>query len=289
MIESREYAARRDRLGELLDREGLDAIFVPPSADLEYLTGIERDLPSFGNLSYAHGWVAGAFLAPGREPAYVLPRMVVDFHLDGVAPPGSIVVREDGDGRAAFAEAIGEVGSPRRLALGQRAWAETVIELLALIPGAELVEASSLVNELRRVKSETELALMARACEIARETMTAVTPHVVPGTSMSELAEQIEHELRVRGSRCPSFPTHIFTWGERRLDSGGADACEPLREGEVVLFDFGAVHEGYCSDFGRTVPCGEPPAAYDEVTGVLLEAQEAGRAAAEPGALAREV
>jgi Xaa-Pro aminopeptidase len=130
---------------------------------------------------------------------------------------------------------------------------------------------------------------MAQACSIARETMDAVAPLVLPGTSMIDLVEAVEHELRARGSRSPSFPTHIFTWGERRLDSDGAGALEGLREGEVVLFDFGAVWQGYCSDFGRTVPCGEPPAEYDQTTRVLLEAQEAGRTAAVPGALAREV
>ena len=145
------------------------------------------------------------------------------------------------------------------------------------------------MNELRRVKSEAELALMAQACRIARETMDAVAPAVVPGVSMADLVEAVEHELRGRGSRGPSFPTHIFTWGERRLDSDGPAAREGLREGEVVLFDFGAVWEGYCSDFGRTVPCDEPPAGYEDVQRVLLEAQEAGRAAARPGALAREV
>lgn len=288
-IDANEYTRRRERLGELLARRGLDALFVPPGSDLEYLTGIERDLPTFGQISYAHGWVTGAFLAPGQEPVYVLPRMVVAFHLGGVAPPRSLVVREDGNGRESFAEAVGEIGSPRRIALGQRVWAETVIELLAAVPGAQFEEGSSLVNELRRVKSSTELELMAQACLIARETMDAVTPDVVPGVSMTRLVERVEHELRARGSRCPSFPTHIFTWGERRLDSGGPYASEPLREGEVVLFDFGAVWHGYCSDFGRTVACGEPPADYEQTIRVLLEAQEAGRAAAVPGALAREV
>ena len=288
-IDENEYTRRRERLSELLAPRGVDALFVQPGSDLEYLTGIERDLPTFGNISYAHGWVSGVFLAPGREPVYVLPHMFVRFHLDGKPPPGTIVVEDDGDGRAAFAEAIGELGSPTRIALGQRAWAETVVELLSIVPDARLSEGTSLVNELRRVKSEAELELMAHACAIARETMTAVEPHVVPGTSMSDLVEAVEHELRARGSRCPSFPTHIFTWGERRLDSGGPGAREPLREGEVVLFDFGAVHRGYCSDFGRTVPCGEPPADFDEVIRVMLEAQEAGRAAAVPGALAREV
>ena len=104
---------------------------MPPSSDLEYLTGLERDLPSFGQLSYAHGWVAGAFLAPGREPLFVLPRMVVDFHLDGKPPPGAVVVHEDADGRVLFAEAARSLGAPGRLAVGARAWAETVLELRA--------------------------------------------------------------------------------------------------------------------------------------------------------------
>jgi Xaa-Pro aminopeptidase len=289
VIGKEEYAARRERLGALLDERGLDAIFLAPGSDLEYLTGIERDLPSFGQISYAHGWVAGAFLAPGREPVYVLPRMVVDFHLEGVAPPGALVVREDGDGRASFAEAVAELGAPRRLALGERVWAQTVIELRAIVPDAELSEGASLVSELRRVKSQAEVDLMARACLIAREAMDAVTPFVVPGVSMTTLVERVEHEQLVRGSRCPSFPTHIFTWGERRLDSGGPGRLDALRDGEVVLFDFGAVWNGYCSDFGRTVPCGEPPADYERVRRVLLEAQEAGRLAARPGELAREV
>ena len=288
-IDENEYTRRRERLSELLALRGVDALFVSPGSDLEYLTGIERDLPTFGNISYAQGWVTGAFLAPGREPVYVLPRMFVRFHLEGDPPPGTIVVEDDGDGRAAFAEAIGELGSPRRIALGQRAWAETVVELLAVVPDADLSEGSSPVNELRRVKSEAELALMAQACRIARETMDAVSPAIVPGVSMDDLVEAVEHELRGRGSRGPSFPTHIFTWGERRLDSDGPEDREGLRDGEVVLFDFGAVWEGYCSDFGRTVPCGEPPREYEEVRRVLLEAQEAGRAAARPGALAREV
>jgi Xaa-Pro aminopeptidase len=288
-ISVEEYAARRERLSVLLEERALDALFVPPGSDLEYLTGIERDLPSFGQISYAHGWVAGAFLAPGQEPVYVLPRMVVAFHLGGIAPPRSLVVAEDGDGRAAFAQAVGELGRPRRIALGQRVWAETVIGLLELVPEAELVEGSSLVNELRRVKSRAELELMAHASLIARETMDAVATEVQAGVSMRELVERVEHELLARGSRSPSFPTHIFTWGERRLDSGGPGAREELSEGEVVLFDFGAVWHGYCSDFGRTVPCGEPPAGYQEARSALLEAQEAGRTAARPGVPARAV
>jgi Xaa-Pro aminopeptidase len=288
-ISAEEYASRRERLGALLEERGIEVLFVTPGSDLEYLTGIERDVPSFGQISYAHGWVAGAFLAPGRDPLFVLPRMVVDFHLNGVAPPGAVVVREDSDGPRLFADAVRSLGPLRRVALGARVWAETVIGLRASASDAELVEGSSLVNELRRVKSAAELELMREACAIARVAMDGAMSRVEPGVSMSSLVEEVEHRLRVAGSRCPSFPTHTFTWGERRLDSDGPTKLDPLREGEVVLFDFGAVVHGYCSDHGRTIPCGEPPEGYDDARRVLLEAQEAGRAAARPGALARDV
>jgi len=55
------------------------------------------------------------------------------------------------------------------------------------------------------------------------------------------------------------------------------------------MFDFGGVVDGYCSDFGRTVYCGEPPKEYLDAYDVMLAAYEAGRAAAKPGALARTV
>jgi Xaa-Pro aminopeptidase len=119
--------------------------------------------------------------------------------------------------------------------------------------------------------------------------MSATEPRVAPGVTMIELQEEVEHQLRVRGSRTPSFPTHIFTSGAVPLDNQGETPSEPLQDGDPVLFDFGAVVEGYCSDFGRTIVCGEPPAEYAETHDVLLGAQEAGRRAAVPGAVARDV
>lgn len=152
------------------------------------------------------------------------------------------------------------------------------------------MNATPIVNELRRVKSELELELMTQACRIAEDAMTATAPKVQPGVSPLELAEEIEHQLLAHRSRTPSFPTRVFSFGrEDSRDSWLASGREPIREGEAVQFDFGAVHRGYCSDFGRTVVCGEPPPEYLRTYGLMLEAQEAGRAAAVTGALASDV
>jgi len=285
-----DYAERRRRLFERMEAEGVDALFLAPSADLEYLTGVERQIPNFGAVSYAHGWVAGAFFRSGADPVFLFPRMFAAFDLREQPEGEVIVVNETDDGPAIFAAAVARLGSSRSVAVGDRVWAETVLQLGLAVGFEPLRTGSRLVNGLRRLKSGEELAAMNRAVVTVERTMAAVTPLVVPGVTMAELAEAVEHELRSAGSRCPSFTTHIFTGlGDDDFDSGTATALAPIPANTSVMFDFGGVVDGYCSDFGRTIYCGDPPDDYREAYETMLEAQEAGRTAARTGAIARDV
>jgi Xaa-Pro aminopeptidase len=285
-----DYAARRRRLDDVLRGEGVDGLFLGLSSDLEYLTGLERNIPAFGNVSYAHGWVGGGFFRPGREPVLILPRMFAEFDLPHSAPGELVVVKETDDGRAKFDQVAESFGSVKKLAIGSRLWGETVINLLRAFDSPRLVNAEPMVNLLRRVKSKEELDVMTRACEIVDGTMGAVTNDVRPGVTMHDLVERVEHEMRARGSRTPSFTTHINTFGfEDERESIDNRGQLPLRDGESVLFDFGAVLEGYCSDFGRTIFCGDPTAEYRRAHQAMLEAQAAGQAAAKPGVTCAEV
>jgi Xaa-Pro aminopeptidase len=285
-----DYRERRRRLGDRMEAEGVDVLFLSPSADLEYLTGVERQIPNFGEVSYAHGWVTGAFFRPGADPVFVLPRMFAAFDLREDPDGEVVVVSETDDGTAIFERVARGLGPATTVAIGDRVWAETVLNLGRIVGHERLRIGSALVNELRRVKTNEELEAMQRAIATVERTMAATAPLVVPGVTMADLVEAVEHELKVAGSRCPSFTTHIFTGlGEDDLDSGTATAREPMTEGTSVMFDFGGVVDGYCSDFGRTIYCGEPPDDYVEIYEVMLAAQEAGRAAAAPGTPAREV
>jgi Xaa-Pro aminopeptidase len=285
-----DYEERRRRLAARMEAEGVDALFLAPSADLEYLSGVERHVPSFGQSSYAHGWVTGAFFRPGADPVFVLPRMFVAFDLREEPEGEVVIVNETDDGFAAFERIARGLGVGETVAVGDRVWAETVLELGRILGFERLRTGSALVNELRRVKSADELEAMGRAIATVEQTMAAVAPLVVPGATMAGLAEAVEHELRAAGSRCPSFPTHVFTGLEEHdLDSQTATAFEPIAEGTSVMFDFGGVVDGYCSDFGRTIYCGEPPDDYREIYEVMLAAQEAGRAAAAANTPAADV
>jgi Xaa-Pro aminopeptidase len=285
-----DYAQRQERLSERLEQERIDALFLAPSADLEYLTGVERQIPNFGEASYAHGWVTGALFRPGELPVFLFPRMFAAFDLREEPQGEMIVVSETDDGPAIFERVVARIGGSGAVATGDRVWAETTLQLGRAVGFERLRTGSRLVNELRRVKSDDELAAMGRAIETVERTMAAVAPLVVPGVSMVELVEATEHELRAAGSRCPSFTTHHFTGlGDDDFDSGTATGRLPIPSGTSVMFDFGGVVDGYCSDFGRTIVSGEPPEGLLEAYDVMLAAQEAGRAAAQPGARACDV
>jgi Xaa-Pro aminopeptidase len=284
-----DYAARRRNLWARLEDEGVDALFLAPSADLEYLTGVERQVPNFGEVAYAHGWVGGAFFRPNEEPIFLFPRMFAAFDLHELPAGEVIVVNETDDGPAIFARVAERLRGAGIVALGDRVWAEATLHLGRAIGFDRLRTGSRLVNELRRIKTDEELAAMGRAIATVETAMAAVAPLVVPGVSMVDLAEAVEHELRAAGSRTPSFTTHIFTGlGDDDFDSGRATGRDPIPEGTSVMFDFGGVVDGYCSDFGRTVYCGAPPDDYLRAYEVMLAAQEAGRAAARAGAPARD-
>jgi Xaa-Pro aminopeptidase len=285
-----DYAGRQKRLGERMEAEGVEVLFLAPSADLEYLTGVERLIPNFGEASYSSGWVTGAFFVPGSDPIFLFPRMFAAFDLREQPHGEIVVVNETDDGVAIFERVARRLDGNGAVAIGDRVWAETTLNLGRIFGLDRLRTGSSLVNELRRVKTAEELEAMGRAIGTVEQTMAAVTPLVVPGTTMAQLAEAVEHELRAAGSRTPSFATHIFTGlDESDLDSHTKTAHEPLTEGASVMFDFGGVVDGYCSDFGRTIFCGDPPADYREIYDVMLAAQEAGRAAAAAGTPASEV
>src|SRR5882672_9487000 len=105
-----DYLGRRARLEDRMEAEGVDALFLAPSADLEYLTGVERQIPSFGEASYAHGFVTGAFFRPGREPVFLFPRMFAAFDLREEPEGEVIVVNETDDGQAVFDRVARDIG-----------------------------------------------------------------------------------------------------------------------------------------------------------------------------------
>ena len=283
------YAQRRAVLGERMVEQGVDLLFCPPSGDLEYLTGARRRFPTFGNISYTHGWVCGAFFRPGHDPVFVLPRMVAEFDMPTGVPGDFVVVNETDDGEALFDRVVTSFGRLGTVAVEQRTWAETMLAL-GRSTDAKIVSGVALTNPMRRVKSAAEIERMAAACRIADQAMGVVTDDVADGAVERELVEELDRLLHRDGSRGVSFDTAVWGMGPSTgRDASDRETSSRVTRGSGVSFDFGAVVDGYCSDFGRTVALGDTDPEYERVYETVIAAQAAGLAAVRPGALAKDV
>lgn len=265
-------------------------MWLPLGADLEYLTGIQRRVPTFGEVNYTHGWIAGAFIVKDRDPTFLLPRNFVEFDLPQGVPGEVVKVDEMDDGPALFAKAAASLSRPRTLAVGARTWATATMRLLDELGGPRLMDATRLVNRLRRIKSAEELDLMRRACHIADRAMDETTKRVSAGVTELELAEEVNYHLIRLGSRTWSFDTAVWQMGpDDDRDANVRLSNQPVRDGTGVSFDFGAVVQGYCSDFGRTIRMSEPDDEYRKVHEIVMAAQQAGIDAVRPGVTASAV
>ena len=283
------YAERRSTLDERMRQQDVDVLFCPPSGDLEYLTGARRRFPTFGNISYTHGWVCGAFFRPGHDPVFVLPRMVAEFDMPTGVPGEFVVVNETDDGSTMFADLVGGFGPLGTIAVEPRTWAETVLAL-GRASGAKIVSGVTLTNPMRRIKSPAEIERMTAACRIADSAMGVVTSDIADGAVERELVEELDSLLHRDGSRGVSFDTAVWAMGPSTArDASDRETSARMQRGNGVSFDFGAVIDGYCSDFGRTVAIGETNEEYAAVYNAVISAQAAGLSAVKPGALACEV
>ena len=262
-----------------------DLAFFPLSADLQYLTGVPRDVPNYGAVVHPGDWLEGAWLSPHHEPILALPRMTAEF--GGLADLKNVQLRildDFGDPKDMVKGFIKEFSLPEqpRVAIGSATHGTTVSELNGLLPGASFVSASKLLQPLRAVKTPEEISVMRRAGEITEAAFGAVLGRLEHGVTELDIVSEVDYQLRKHGSLGPSFTTSLYNSGPNHpLLFGQRQATwkRVLTPPVSVLFDFGAILDGYCYDYGRTVFFGEPGASFQNIFKLIMTSQEAGVAA----------
>lgn len=284
-----DYEGRLQRFRQQLTAASVDVAFLPVSADLQYLTGIPRDMPNFGATLYPGRWLEGAFITATAGPVVTLPRMTAEFHMEGVSL-GNVRVIADRDDPVAVARDVlstFKLGDTPHIALGNHAWAETSIMLQRLYPGAIFESATDLLRPLRSIKSADEIAVMRQAGAVTEAAFKDVLAKLKIGMTETEISAEVDLQLRRHGAIGPSFTTAMYNSGPNHplaLGHGNTARNKPLNAPVSLLFDFGAAYEGFCYDYGRTVFFGDPPAEMMHVYDTMMAAQKAGIAALRVGA-----
>ncbi len=153
----------------------------------------------------------------------------------------------------------------------------------------ELVATEGLVGALRRVKDPGELERLQVAAAIADEALARVLHLLVPGVTEATLASALDHQMRELGASDRSFET-IVASGPNSAMPHARPSARQIQPGELVVIDFGAIFDGYCSDMTRTFCIGEPSSrVLEAVVEVVANAQLAGVSAVVAGVEAAEV
>src|SRR5271165_4171877 len=267
------HSQRRRLVASALRQRSLDSLIVTHPANWYYLTGFTGDSGALVvERDRATLITDGRFTVQGKEEGGGI-RVVLQQ--GGVYPALGEWLRQRGLRRIGF--------DPYQLSLGQ--W-----NAMRKAAGAKCraIEAGGIPEGLRARKDAQELAQMRKAAVLVGEVFQSVLGLVRPGVRESELAAELEYQMRNRGASGPSFET-IVASGKRSALPHARPTAKKLRKNELVVLDLGVILGHYCSDMTRTVYLGRAPRRIREWYEAVREAQAAGVAAVEAGITCGEV
>ena len=182
--------------------------------------------------------------------------------------------------------AIGELQTGRRILIEEQHLPHAFVRAL-VDAGVEATPVTGLVESLRAVKDDDEIASMRSASALSDEVFAALAQEQFSGRSERDLAWWIERSFREAGAEGVSFDAVVGA-GATAASPHAVPGDAPIEAGVLVVVDAGCVLDGYCSDCTRTFAVGEISERLSELYSLCLEAQLAGLAAVSPGVLGRD-
>ena len=255
----REYAERVGKVRAALAADGLDAIYVTHPANLTYLTGYDMIWNHLRSLT-------GVLIRADSDTTVFFDERAHTTIVFTTPEIREIVWLDD----SSYVESIDVIARELaacglgKAAIGIEKWgysphASVVDALEQRIQslGAKVVDASSLVEEIRFVKSPLEVAHVRKAATIADEAMAAARDAMRPGITETELEGVIMGTMMKAGGGYPGIRTMIGS-GPR----AGTHHSPPMRRqvnpGDLVFIDFCGCYDRYHVNLNRTFALGEP-------------------------------
>ncbi len=152
-----------------------------------------------------------------------------------------------------------------------------------------LMPLSNRINDLRRIKSDSEIEKIAMAEHIGDMAFEYVVKELKPGMTEVEVALMLENFMRSHGASGLSFDT-IAASGKNSSLPHAVPTDKVIEEGDFLTMDFGCIYKGYCSDMTRTVFVGDSPLDKQKhVYETVLKAQLEALKLVKPGAVCSDV
>ena len=267
---------RIKKLQEYIVSQNVDGILIGSEANRMYLSGFTG---------------SNAMLLVTKDEKYI----VTDFrYLEQVAKqcPDFTCVDQKQRGLIGTTLDIAKKLMLKKLAFEGSHTTYTTYELLAKETAFEFIPVNNVVENLRKVKSEDEIEKLARAEAIGDIAFEGIVKFIKDrwkqGVTEREVALEIECIMRRNGASGTSFDTIVAAGAKSSLPHA-VPGDEKLKEGDLVVMDFGCIYEGYCSDMTRTIAIGKIDEKQKEIYETVLEAQVRAIAGIKPGMKGKEV
>jgi Xaa-Pro aminopeptidase len=295
-IPREEYPVRWDKVRKIMKEHDLDMI-------LTY----SDERATYGN-AYARYY---ADLQTHFEPALVLflqdrdPLLLVGPETDGYARERSavkdIVVlsefsAEDEDYPFSVVVPLKEIlnqyipGGPKKVGFAPKVHMGAAIyeAMLNACSPAKIIEADKLIEPMRGIKSESEIAVICKAYEIAELGMQAAIKAVRPGITERELAAEAEYVMRKAGAEGYGIDP-IISSGPNAKHILARTTTRVIEENDAVVITLAPRYEGYHGAIARTILLGNPKPEVKAAVEAMIHAQETCSKNLIPGNVGSEV
>ena len=276
-----EFEARISHIQSRMHEAGMSALLLMTEPEIRYYTG-------FRTLFWQSPTRPWFLIIPGNgKPIAIIPEigaaLMSRTWIDDIRTWPS--PRPDDDGISLLKSALEDhpsvgilKGSETHLHMPLAGF-ETLKEHLR---HTNFVDATKLVRAQRMVKSEAEIAITAKICNIASRGFANGPRLFKAGQPQSEAFRAFKIELLTQGADdVPFLVGGAGKGGYEDIISPPADT--PLDQGDILMLDTGATLNGYFCDFDRNFAIGPPDDNARQAYATLYQATEAALAAARPG------
>ncbi len=268
-------------------RNDLAALLLTTEPEIRYFTGF---LTRFWE-SPTRPWFL--IVPTSGAPVAVIPSIGVDLMARcGVADIRSWTSPDlTDDGISLLTETLQELAPGGRI--GVPSGHETHVRMpmadyQRLASSTHLTDDKGILRSLRMVKSEAEIALIRQACHIAARAFARVPEIARAGVALDQVFRDFQRLCLEEGADWVSYLAGASNQGGY-ADVISPATLRPLAQGDVLMLDTGLVHQGYFCDFDRNFAVGVPSPEVPDAHAKLIEATQAGFAAARPGATAADL
>ena len=277
---------RLQKARTLMAENKIDALYLFPCGDMQYLTGIAVSPPNQTHHHRSGDWLDGV-LVTQTEAVYIVPWMIREFAREQAQDKPYITDVQVVDEGLDYLDYAGKILDRFNLQNATMAFpklglAKTVLNFQRAVPGLKCVCTEVFTCEMRMIKEPEEIEIMREASRITDNIFLDTVKKIKPGMMEIEVAQEIEYLAKLRGADYMSFPTDVMLEGPGVINSGGS-GLNVIRHGCNLAFDFGLKYKGYASDFGRTIYIGEPSEKWKYVHHLVMDAQNAAIMRMKPG------